>query len=457
MGGSPACNQGGMMVVAFTQNEREEVRDLGDKSSSLSAEHGTHQQTYVLENHPNDSRLKVSNDNVFQTLSGRMGTGGNNTPMVMETSMAIESHAQDAQDAQDARYNMGEINQTLGANMEHDAANGGLVYGIDTYNQTQSIEQTKTLNSAATDSNHIHCTYTLGGNIHMNWEEIYATTTRNSILRILQETYGTQKVFEWGIAVLATLQSADLLQSGVHESGIPFKTENGYMLDDSAQICSTIVAEWLLRDMRKQQECRCSSQGQESSEQRDEQFNESMPKLSQQTPPSCKDLFNMWEKGEGLWLLRQALSEIQEIWQSFNGKRQSVHTSAIVRRLTPTECSRLQNFPDGWCDIGEWVDEKGKKHKDADAPKYKALGNSIALPFWQWLAYRVVDQLKEDGVENPTMASLFSGIGGFELVYTRAGCQPIWNSEIESYPIAVCKKHFGDEETGEVGDVEKYL
>ena len=68
-----------------------------------------------------------------------------------------------------------------------------------------------------------------------------------------------------------------------------------------------------------------------------------------------------------------------------------------------------------------------------------------------------MDQLKEDGVENPTMASLFSGIGGFELVYTRAGCQPIWNSEIEPYPIAVCKKHFGDEETGEVGDVEKYL
>ena len=181
----------------------------------------------------------------------------------------------------------------------------------------------------------------------MNWEKIYATTTRNQILRILQETYGTQKVFEWGIAVLATLQSADLLQSGMHESSIPFKTENGYMLDDSTQICSTTVAKWLLRDMRKQSECGCSSQGQESSEQRDEQFNESMSELSQQTPSSCKDLFNMWEKGEGLWLLRQALSEIQEIWQSFNGKRQSVHPSAIVRRLTPTECSRLQNFPDG--------------------------------------------------------------------------------------------------------------
>ena len=131
-------------------------------------------------------------------------------------------------------------------------------------------------------------------------------------------------------------------------------------------------------------------------------------------------------------------------------------TNAVVRRLSPLECSRLQGLPDGWVEIGDWVDENGKKHKDADAPKYKALGNGIALPFWQWLAYRMVNQLKEDGVENPTMGSLFSGIGGFELVYKRAGCEPIWNSEIEDFPIAVTKKHFGDGE-GEKGDVDKYL
>lgn len=124
---------------------------------------------------------------------------------------------------------------------------------------------------------------------------------------------------------------------------------------------------------------------------------------------------------------------------------QLVTPNSIVRRLTPTECTRLQGFPDGWVDIGEWIDENGKKHKDADSPKYKALGNSIALPFWQWLADRMVAQLKEDGVENPTMASLFSGIGGFELVFSRSGCEPIWNSEIESFPIAVTKVRFPDD------------
>ena len=119
---------------------------------------------------------------------------------------------------------------------------------------------------------------------------------------------------------------------------------------------------------------------------------------------------------------------------------------AVVRRLTPTECERLQGYPDGWTDIGEWVDSKGKKHKaDVDSPRYKALGNSIALPFWQWLIGRIAKQLSKDGVEHPTMASLFDGIGGFPLVSQRVGIKPIWASEIEEFPIAVTKKHFPDE------------
>lgn len=100
----------------------------------------------------------------------------------------------------------------------------------------------------------------------------------------------------------------------------------------------------------------------------------------------------------------------------------------------------------GWTDLGEWVDSKGKKHKDADTPRYKALGNSICLPFWEWLAKRITKKLKEEGVENPTMASLFDGIGGFPVVFTRAGAKPIWASEIEEFPIAVTKKHFPEED-----------
>lgn len=116
----------------------------------------------------------------------------------------------------------------------------------------------------------------------------------------------------------------------------------------------------------------------------------------------------------------------------------------LVRRLTPLECTRLQGYPDGWVDIGDWIDSKGKKHKEADAPKYKALGNSIALPFWKWLCHNIVNRLKKDG-QTTTMASLFDGIGGFPLCWIEATQQKesvLWISEIEEFPIAVTRHHF---------------
>ena len=129
--------------------------------------------------------------------------------------------------------------------------------------------------------------------------------------------------------------------------------------------------------------------------------------------------------------------------------------SAAVRRLTPLECTRLQGFPDGWVDIGEWTDEKGRVRKEADAPKYKALGNSIALPFWEWLLRRISEYLPEGA----TLGSLFDGIGGFPLcwaeIHGAENCR--WASEIEQFPIAVVKRHFGDEDAGIVGDVDKFL
>lgn len=114
----------------------------------------------------------------------------------------------------------------------------------------------------------------------------------------------------------------------------------------------------------------------------------------------------------------------------------------IVRRLTPVECERLQGFPDGWTDIGEWVDENGKKHKPADSPRYKALGNSIALPQWYW----IFQKMKSYIGENPTLGSLFDGIGGFPLVFesTYGDGTAIWGSEIEPFCVAVTKKRFGE-------------
>ena len=121
-----------------------------------------------------------------------------------------------------------------------------------------------------------------------------------------------------------------------------------------------------------------------------------------------------------------------------------VRINKYVRRLTPLLCERLQGYPDGWTDIGEWIDSKGKRHDSSDSARYKALGNSIALPFWRWLMRRISAQY----VGTPTLGSLFDGIGGFPLCWEGINGKRSarWASEIEEFPIAVTKFHFGGEE-----------
>ena len=57
-----------------------------------------------------------------------------------------------------------------------------------------------------------------------------------------------------------------------------------------------------------------------------------------------------------------------------------VQNTMAVRRLTPTECERLQGFPDGWTDILPIT---------PDGPRYKAIGNSMAVPVMRWIGSRI--------------------------------------------------------------------
>ena len=64
----------------------------------------------------------------------------------------------------------------------------------------------------------------------------------------------------------------------------------------------------------------------------------------------------------------------------------------IVRRLTPKECERLQGFPDDWTK----VPYRGKSADNCpDGPRYKAIGNSMAVPVMRWIGERLqkVDEL----------------------------------------------------------------
>lgn len=70
--------------------------------------------------------------------------------------------------------------------------------------------------------------------------------------------------------------------------------------------------------------------------------------------------------------------------------RHGVAYGLSVRRLTPTECERLQGFPD------EHTLVRFKGKPAADGPRYKALGNSMAVPCMAWIGKRIDKYLKGD-------------------------------------------------------------
>ena len=76
-----------------------------------------------------------------------------------------------------------------------------------------------------------------------------------------------------------------------------------------------------------------------------------------------------------------------------SGKQvQGITDGYAVRRLTPRECERLQGFPDGWTE----VPYRGKSADECpDTPRYKAIGNSMAVPVMRWIGERIQDEVGE--------------------------------------------------------------
>ncbi len=72
---------------------------------------------------------------------------------------------------------------------------------------------------------------------------------------------------------------------------------------------------------------------------------------------------------------------------SGGNNKPAVHHGMAVRRLTPVECERLQGFGDNYTNI---------KDKCPDGPRYKALGNSMAVPVMAWIGKRIqeVEQMQ---------------------------------------------------------------
>lgn len=121
----------------------------------------------------------------------------------------------------------------------------------------------------------------------------------------------------------------------------------------------------------------------------------------------------------------------------------TVRQNMVVRRLTPLECERLQGYPDGWTNIGEWRDSRVSYASQATARAIRPAATQS--PYRSGTSWQNVSA--QQYLRPVTMGSLFDGIGGFPLVFERHNGKGTarWASEIEQFPIAVTKLRFGEE------------
>jgi DNA (cytosine-5)-methyltransferase 1 len=119
---------------------------------------------------------------------------------------------------------------------------------------------------------------------------------------------------------------------------------------------------------------------QNSPSQGDSVSNDVTPTLDKsKTPAVAVDVYNQTIGG-------QVTATLTEACGGTNTSGPKLMQNMAVRRLTPVECERLQGFPDNYTQI-PW--RKKEPENCPDGPRYKALGNSMAVPVMRWIGKRI--------------------------------------------------------------------
>ena len=380
--------------TAYTMQDREGCAGGGkgaliqtDRSASLRTVNSQYlfQPVYSVENHPNDSRVGINEDGMVQALTGRMGTGGGNVPMVMQC-YSKQRRAQSNTDFETCK--------------ESETANTLNAFDIGDVRTTEAVVY-------ALD----RASFNQGKNALYDFE-------------VSDKGVNSPLVAKGPGAVCYSVdQGGGKSSVDVREDKAPTLTTTH---DGAPAVCysfnptaSRDAGDYILENVANP--------------------------LINGTCPGHKSAVCYWDGGQVIGTLtanNAGGGQRMPDKENFNCVIQNNKVRYIVRRLTPLECERLQGYPDGWTDIGEWTDTNGKKRQTSDAQRYRALGNSIALPCWKWVLKRLCACYERDA----TMASLFDGIGGFPYLWEQLNGKGtcLWASEIEDFPMAVTKVRIGE-------------
>ena len=281
----------------------------------------------------------------------------------------------------------------------------------------------------------------------LNHGGLYASTQEThtgKILRTLREAVGEEAFAQWGLGILGSLQSPEILRQALHGLSIRPAAFSRSWVVHCALSRSENGSGWLLQSLREAGCERCASQGWEPSEQLSGELGAYLSELSRPGAQAARLMRDLWFASEGVGLLQQALLAVQEVGRSAGHKGQSVlrgsegrraetpeavpsagmqcevsrervlhqacaagkardsregateqersgkgrvgETPFAVRRLTVEEYEFLQGFPRSYTAI-PW---RGKPADQCpDGPRYKALGNSWAVPNVRWIGRRI--------------------------------------------------------------------
>jgi DNA (cytosine-5)-methyltransferase 1 len=216
---------------------------------------------------------------------------------------------------------------------------------------------------------------------HASTQETNAVAT----LRTLRSQIGEEAFAAWGLGILDSLQPQEVLRARLHGLGIRCATFSRSWPIDCAISRKEDRATWAMQSVREAQGEGCPSPGWQLPQQLAAELGaylSELPRPGAQTERFVRDL---WWAGEGIGFLREALSAFQETRRSIVLTGQTP-TTMTVRRLTATECEFLQGFPRNYTLI-PW---RKKQAEDCpDGPRYKALGNSMAVNCMAWIGERI--------------------------------------------------------------------
>ena len=272
----------------------------------------------------------------------------------------------------------------------------GEVFNTPNTNSNASGRNTPMVATVAAPVEH-EALYNKGFNHGGNYASTQETHT-GKILRALREAVGEEAFAKWGLGILDSLQSPEILRQALHGVSIrPAAFSRSWVVH-----CALSRQEdgpgWLLQSLRETGCEGCPPQGWEPPEQLNGELRAYLQELSQPGAQASRFMRDLWWAAQGPGLLREALSAVQEMGRPTHGQSQPAHGGMQVRRLTVDECEFLQGFPRGYTAI-PW---RKKPASDCpDGPRYKALGNSWAAPVVRWIGQRISDELARIQAERP--------------------------------------------------------